>query len=352
MEQQRVVRRERRLEADAGGEGAGQRQHGAACRHRGPVGHDVDAVRPLGHGRDGGFQHDGVPELGGHGVGDLPDAPVELGVLVTTRDVHERLHSAGRADEEQPAQQGDLGQVAGETGPDRRLDQVAGQLGGHVRRREPSPDRLRVPLGGGAGIPWRVERDLLGHGTHASDGLAGAEQRHGVDARDVTPVPAYLAARGQHVVAVDEGRERAHTHLLRQRLEAVVVGPDEAAAHVHRDAVLRGLRPHAAAHPVACLEDGDGLARLRQTAGCRQARPGRRRRCRRRPPSVPLSPSWRPPLLSYVVHSGIMSDATVVRPRRLRPGGRWWEDGADRSPAGVGESLPREHSSGAPCPNS
>ena len=102
--------------------------------------------------------------------------------------------------------------------------------------------------------------------------LPGTDQRERADARDVAAVAADLAARGEHVVALDERLERGHARLLGQGVEAVVVGADEAAAHVDGYAPGRGLGPDPAPHPVPGLEHDDRLPGLGQPP--RRGQPG------------------------------------------------------------------------------
>ena len=149
-----------------------------------------------------------------------------------------------------------------------------GQAGRHPRRREPGPDRERVPLGRLGRVPGRVDGDLLGHGVHARDGLAGAEERDRADARDVAAVTAHLPASGQHVVAVDEGLERGDADLLGQRVHALMMRADEAAPHVDRDSVAAGLSSNAAADAVrASRTTTERPAWLRRRAAVRPASP-------------------------------------------------------------------------------
>ena len=153
----------------------------------------------------------------------------------------------------------------------------------------------RVPPRRLGRLPGRVDGNLLGHGVHAGDALGRARQRHRADARDVAAVAADLAPRGEHVVALHVGRERAHPHLLGQGVHALVVRADETPTHVDRHTAARGLGPHPSADPVPGLEDDDRPPRLGQPP--RRREPGQTRAPPRRrpPPSVRVcSHSWSP----------------------------------------------------------
>ena len=144
---------------------------------------DLDAILELGHGLHRGAKPDGVTQACRYALGDDLGAPDDLVLLVAALDRHEPDQAAAGADEEEQVEQRHLGQVAGEEGPHRGLDQLPAPAGGDVARGQPPGHRLRIPRRGPPRVPGGVDRDLPGHGVQPGDALPGAEQGQGTDAR-------------------------------------------------------------------------------------------------------------------------------------------------------------------------
>ena len=267
-----MVRRERRLETDAGGQSPRECQHDPACRDRPDVGRHGDPVPVLSHGGHRCVEDHCVTELGCHGVGDAAHPAVELRVLVAPCDRHQGLDATRRTGEEEPIEQRDLGEIAGEAGADGGVDEVSGQLRGHPARRQPRGHRQRIPCAGTPSVPGGVDGHLLGHRVHASDRGPGAGEGGGVDTWDVAAVAAHLPAGGEHVIAIDERLEGGDAHLLGEGVHVVVGGADEAAAHVHRHPALGRLGPDAPADAVPRFEHDDRPSGLGQPP--RRGEPG------------------------------------------------------------------------------
>ncbi len=148
------------------------------------------------------------------------------------------------------------------------------------------------------------------------------KQGHRVDAGDVAPVAPALPAGGQDIVALDEGGEDGHPHLLGQCPELVVFGTDEAAAHVDGHPTAGRTRPDPAPDAVTRFEDDDGSASLAEPSRCGQ--PGQAgaddtdiglSRCGLRHCPTPDPGSY----------PGSVEDGIAARPIEHRSGGR--EDG-------------------------
>jgi hypothetical protein len=222
-------------------------------------------------------------------------------------------------------EQRDLGEIAAEQRPHRRLEQHASGTRRHVASVQPRANGPGVPRLGPLSIPGRIDRNLPRHRVEAGDRLTGTQQPQRVDARHVAPVTPHVPAGDQDGVPGGVGGGRRDGHSLGQSTEAVVLRPDERAAHV--DGYTSGTPPgpDSSAHPITGLDHRHRESTLHQPPGSCE-------------PREPCRYHTDVRLDSSVLHAG-SPPRSVRPPARERQGDRFHR--SERPTASTASSAPR-----------